>query len=231
MTRRPHRLTLTLLLVTIFTVGTVQSASAHLVADYPTPYGWKYTILSRVFKQAPTAWPDAYNARATAAMATWTNLPGSALSFSLGANASTDAWACGTAWDLLTTAPLPLGVLGAIDVCSTPNSTTRILMSSNVAYYTGASTPNPPNNPDLQASVTHELGHAHQAWGHCTDGTPGDVDPCQGNHYDSTFNAAICNASTPAQYSTMCTPALSGSNSWRRRSLETHDIDLVENMY
>jgi hypothetical protein len=128
-------------------------------------------------------------------------------------------------------ASLMPGLRGAALVCPSLNSTVRITLSTAYNWYTGASTPNPSPQVDVQAIVTHELGHAHQAWTHCTDGDADDKDPCHGNHYDPTYNGAICDLSTPANYSTMCYLVLSGTNNWRWRNLETHDVDLVESMY
>lgn len=59
----------------------------------------------------------------------------------------------------------------------------------------------------------------------------GDDDPCHGSHYDSTYNGAICDVSDLQNYHTMCAKSLSGDEKWRRRSLETHDKDLVNDMY
>lgn len=78
--------------------------------------------------------------------------------------------------------------------------------------------------------MVHELGHAHQAWHACTVGPSHEQDPCDGGHYDSSFNAPLCNASTPAQYHSMC-PSVATAESWRWRNLEDHDRDLAENMY
>lgn len=41
----------------ILVTGPVAPARAHSIDDYPTSAGWKYTILSRVFYQAPDNWP------------------------------------------------------------------------------------------------------------------------------------------------------------------------------
>lgn len=162
-------------------------------------------------------------------MARWTNLSGSSLSFSLAGDASQNGWSCGTAWDHLTTANLASGVAGDATLCSATNSTTRIRLNTDFTWYTGSSTPNPSNQYDVQATMTHELGHAHQAWAACTDG--GARDPCRGAHYDSTYNGAICNSSDPQTYHTMCAVGLPGNDKWRFRSTETHDEDLVEGMY
>lgn len=213
----------------LLVAGNVGTASAHLVSDYPA-LGWKYTVLSRVFYQAPTKWPATYNARTQDAMATWTNLSGSSLSFSLGPVATTDSWSCGTAWDLVTTdATLASGVLARTTQCSTQNNTARIRLNPDYTWYTGSATPNPSSQQDLQGVLTHELGHAHQAWGVCTDGLTND--PCRGMHYDSTYNAALCDSTNPQGYHTMCSSALAGTNGYRWRPLESHDIDLVEAMY
>lgn len=205
-------------------------AAAHSVNDYPTDAGWQYTILSRVFYQAPNDWPNGYNNRTEDAMATWTNLTGSSLSFSLAGNASTDSWSCGTNWDLVTTADLASGTYGAALLCPATNSTTRIRVNTDYTWYTGDTTPNHPNNqPDLQGTMTHELGHAHQAWEVCTNGSSSD--PCPGKHFDPSNNALVCDESDLPNYHTMCSPAPDTGETWRRRSLETHDEDLVEAMY
>jgi hypothetical protein len=204
-------------------------ASAHSVNNYPTSAGWKYTILNRVFYQAPNNWPNAYNNRAEDAMTKWTNVSGSAISFSLAGNASTDSWSCGTDWDLVTTANFTSGACGSATLCNATNSTVRIRINTDYTWYTGSTTPNPNNQPDLQATITHELGHAHQAWAECTNGASND--PCPGHHYDPSNNGLICDSSELTNYHTMCSPAPSTGETWRRRSLETHDEDLVQAMY
>lgn len=220
-----------ILLAACFSVatGATPAAFAHSVDDYPTSAGWKYTILSRVFYQAPNNWPNTYNPRTRDAMERWTDLTGSNLSFSLAGDASTDTWSCGTAWDLVTTADLLFGTYGATSLCSATNSTTRIRVNTDYSWYTGSMTPNPGNQPDLQGTMTHEFGHAHQAWAICTNGA--SEDPCPGAHFDPTYNGMICDSSDLMTYHTMCSPAPVTGETWRRRSLETHDEDLVVAMY
>jgi hypothetical protein len=102
-------------------------------------------------------------------------------------------------------------------------------MDSDVGWYTGTQSPQPGNLWDFWGVMTHELGHAHQAWIACTDGGTGD--PCDGAHYDTTNNLAICDLSgAPASFHTMCVSSGIG-NSWRLRTLEAHDRDLVESAY
>ena len=146
------------LLATIVLFAGSSVASAHSVNDYPSA-GWQYTILSRVYYQAPNDWPNGYNNRTEDAMAKWTNVSGSAISFSLAGNAASDSWSCGTGWDLVTTANLASGTLGSATLCPATNSTVRIRVNTDYTWYTGSTTPNPNNQPDLQATMTHELGH------------------------------------------------------------------------
>ena len=145
--------------------------------------------------------------------------------------AGSDSWGCGTAYDFLDLAPIDLTgkILATTTVCSATDSTVHIRFDSAETWYTGSSTPNPVGQPDAQGLVMQELGHAHQAWAKCTDGA--SKDPCQGYHYDSTFNASLCDTSNLQAYSTMCSVTPGSGQEWRWRSLETHDIDLVENMY
>jgi hypothetical protein len=205
-------------------------ARAHNISDYPGDGGWKYTILNRIFYTHPTQWPSSFNNRTDDAMAKWTSLTGSGLSQQRNGTAPTGNWSCGAAFDMLRYAFLSGPALGATLLCTPVNSTVRITMDTAANWYTGSSTPDPSNQPDFQGLITHELGHAHQAWAVCTN-DPDATDPCPGNHYDTTHNGAICDQSgMPAQYSTMCT-SVSTTNSWRWRSLETHDQDLVESAY
>lgn len=209
---------------------------AHSVNDYPGN-GWKYTSsnLTRTFLQAPNNWPNAYNARTSDAMATWTNLSGSQLSQILSGDASSDSWSCASSsHNLVTTASIAGSTIAQTTTCIAQNSPVRIRLDTNETWYTAASTPNPANQRDLQAVMTHELGHAHQAWLVCTDG--GTSDPCEGKHFDPTNNGAICDAQDLPNFHTMCggasgNPPLGGSEQWRARSIETHDRDLVEAMY
>jgi len=218
------------LLVSGFTVGFMVAAtvgaSAHSIGDYPSN-GWQYTILNRVFYTAPNNWQTSFNARTDAAMATWTGLSGSNLSQQRGGVAASDSWACGAAYDLLAYESIPSGALASTTVCTPVNSTVRIRMKTGVSWYTGSSTPNSSGTYDFQGFMTHELGHAHQAWMFCTSGSS---EPCPGGHYDTTYNLPLCDTSTPAQIHTMCR-SVSTTNSWRWRSLETHDRDLVEGAY
>jgi hypothetical protein len=203
---------------------------AHSVVDYPAQ-GWKYSpsLRNRIYFQAPTIWPNGYNARTVDAMTRWNNLGGSGLTFSLAGDAASDSWSCGTSWDHLMTADLMSGTLASTAQCEDENSTARIRVNTDYSWYTGSSTPNPANQRDLQGVLTHELGHAHQAWGSCTDGS--DDDPCHGMHFDSTYNGAICDSLDFQGYHTMCQFALGGTNGYRWRSTETHDEDVVEDMY
>lgn len=204
------------------------SASGHSVTDYPS-FGWKYTVLSRVFYTHPTKWPSTFNTRTDAAMAAWNALAGSNLGISRGGTAPSNSWACGSSYDVLTR--LSLGnAYAATSVCSPANSTTRIAVNNGTyTYYTGTSTPNPSTQVDLQGIISQEFGHAQQAWNFCTDGGSGD--PCAGEHYDTTYNAAICDiVNAPALYSTMCA-TISIAESWRERTLEVHDVDLIEALY
>jgi len=208
-----------------------KSSLAHSVADYPA-LGWKYGVLTRVFYQAPTDWPNSFNARTVDAMDRWTNITGSAISFSLAGGAGSDSWtACSSGHDFLTMMDLSTLALAATTVCSVPETPTRIALNTDHSWYTGDSTPNPSTQKDVEAIVTHELGHSHQAWLTCTDGDPDNQDPCEGNHYDSAHNGAICDTNDPPTHSTMCTVAPSGNQQYRWRTLEAHDIDLVQAMY
>lgn len=218
---------LTVLLAGLLLMTNLPMAGAHSVTDYPA-YGWQYSITSRVFYQAPNNWPNGYNARTEDAMTKWNNVTSSNLSFSLAGNASSDSWGCGTDWDLVTTANLS-GTYGDATLCPATNSTTRIRVNTDYSWYTGSSTPNPNNQPDLQATMTHELGHTHQAWHLCTSGGPDD--PCPGHHFDPSNNGLICDSGDLPNYATMCSPAPSTGEMWRLRSLETHDKDLVQAMY
>lgn len=209
-----------------FVTATSWGASAHSVSDYPS-HGWQYTILNRVFYTAPNNWQSSFNARTDAAMATWTGLTGSNLSQQRGGQAASDSWVCGTSYDFLSYTAIPSGALAQTEVCITVNSTVRVTMSNATSWYTGSSTPNPSGTYDFQGLITHELGHAHQAWMFCTSGS---AEPCPGGHYDTTYNSALCDTSTPAQLHTMCR-TVSQANSWRERTVETHDRDLVEAAY
>jgi len=113
--------------------------------------------------------------------------------------------------------------------CWAVNSTARILVDPTPNWWTDSSTPNPVAREDFQGAITHELGHALQAWGRCTDGD--SQDPCHGMHYDTQYNGLICDSSAYATYSTMCQLAPYGDDYWRIRSLEEHDKDLVQGMY
>ncbi len=208
-------------------VGSALSASAHMINEYPSGNGWKYTILNRVFRTAPNLWQTSYNTRVDAAMATWTALAGSSLSQQRGSQAASDTWMCGTAYDFLVSETPPNGSLASTTLCVAANSTVRIRVNPSATWYTGSTTPNPAGTYDLQGLLSHELGHAHQAWQVCTMGT---MEPCPGGHYDTTNNFPLCDTSTPAQLHTMCR-SISQANSWRWRSLETHDRDLAEFAY
>jgi len=218
------------LLATGFVAGFVAAASvgasAHSVNDYPSN-GWKYTITTRTFRTAPNDWQSTFNARTDAAMATWTALGGSNLVQQRGGVATSDNWVCGTGYDFLRYAAIPSGSAGQTQVCQAVNSTVQITMKNPANWYTGSSTPNPANTTDFQGIIAHELGHAHQAWMFCTSGSG---EPCPGGHYDTTYNLPLCDTGTPAQLHTMCR-SVTAANSWRQRSLETHDVDLVEAMY
>jgi hypothetical protein len=159
-----------------------RAASAHSVDDYPAN-GWQYTILSRVYYQAPNNWPNGLNARTNDAMASWNALSGSALHLDLSGNAPSDSWSCGTSYDFVTQLQLMNGGVAATSTCVTATSTVRIALDPDVSFHTGKPTPNPANQEDLQAVMTHELGHAHQAWIVCTNG--GNGDPCPGAHFDA----------------------------------------------
>lgn len=203
--------------------------SAHQVAQYPTSAGWKYTVLNRVFYQAPTDWPNAYNARTQDAMATWTDLNHAEISFLLGGDAPDNNWSCGTSYDFLKETDVPAPGKMSTTVCNAFNSTTRIKVDPVGGWYTGVSTPEPIFDNDFQGFITHEFGHALQAWDHCTDGNVNDTDPCEGAHYDTTYNGLICDGYRPAISSTMCQSAAEPSS--QDRSLEEHDRDLVNDMY
>jgi hypothetical protein len=149
------------------------------------------------------------------------------LSQQRGGQAASNTWVCGTSYDLLIREAPSGGAAASTTVCGAVNSTVRIRVNPSYTWYTGSSTPNPSGTTDLQGLITHELGHAHQAWIVCTSGT---AEPCPGGHYDTTFNFPLCDTSTPAQLHTMCR-SVSMANSWRIRSLETHDRDLVEAAY
>lgn len=218
------------LLVSGFMVGFVIAgavgASAHSISDYPSN-GWQYTILNRVFYTAPNNWNSSFNRGTDAGMARWTGLAGSNLSQQRNGTAPSNSWACGTAYDFITRESIPSGALASTTVCMPVNSTVRIRISTGVSWHTGSSTPNPSGTYDFEGFVTHELGHAHQAWMFCTSGSG---EPCPGGHYDTTHNFPLCDTSTPAQLHTMCR-SVSSANSWRWRSLEAHDRDLVEAAY
>lgn len=209
-----------------FVTASSLGASAHSISAYPSN-GWQYTILNRVFYTAPNWWQSSFNARTDAAMATWTGLAGSNLSQQRAGSAAFDTWVCGASYDFLVWGGIPSGSLAQTQVCLPVNSTVKITMKTDVSWYTGSSTPNPAGTYDFQGFITHELGHAHQAWMFCTSGSG---EPCQGGHYDTTWNPVECNTSTPAQLHTMCR-SVSPTNSWRWRSLEAHDRDLVEAAY
>lgn len=226
---RKHSRILVVFVVSLI-VGLSSSAHAHNVADYPA-YGWKYTILSRVFYQSPSGWPNTYNARTTDAMQSWNNVSSMSLTRSLAGNAPSDTWMCGASFDFLKTATaLAHNVVARTTACPTTNSTVRIqLNTADYDFYNGSVTPNPAGTQDLQGNMTHELGHGLQAWGFCTDGSP--QDPCAGAEYDPIFNFAICNPSDMPSFSTMCIGGIDDFKTWRLRSLETHDTDLPQAMY
>jgi len=207
-------------------------AFAHNVSDYPAN-GWQYSpsLYTRNFYTAPVSWPTDWNARADDAMATWTAVAGDGLVFNRAGVAGQDAgWVCGDSYDFLNDAETQNGVLAATTLCPDSNSTVRMRFNvEDYDWYHGASTPNTSTLWDMQGVMTHELGHVHQAWAVCTSGGP--FDPCPGNHYDSTYNGAICDSSDLANSSTMCQDLFTIAASWRERTLETHDEDLAAGMY
>jgi hypothetical protein len=215
-------------------LGIMMPAFAHHVSDYPSHYGWKYTSgnYNRVFYTAPVSWPDNWNARADDAMAAWTAIPNNALSFSRGGDAAQDAgWVCGSSFDFLTTNLMDPALLAETTPCAPQNSTVRIKFNTYFYdWYHGASTPNTSTLWDVQGVLTHELGHANQAWSVCSDDDPGG-DPCPGAHYDTSFNSAICDLSDQGHSSTMCYNGFDRQFSWYMRSLEPHDKDLPAEMY
>lgn len=222
--------TIGLLLVAGLLVSQAAVAGAHSVADYPA-YGWKYTILTRVFYQAPNAWPDRFNAPTSAMMDDWNAIGSMNLVRSLAGNASTGTWSCGTSFDLVRTDNnMPAGIGMTTTLCNDLNSTVRIRVNTgDYTWYTGSSTPNPQGEADFRGSIKHELGHALQAWGVCTS-FPTDVDPCPGGHFDPANDPARCDLSDMLSYHTMCY-SIPEASTWRQRTLETHDIDLAQAMY
>lgn len=227
MTRNAIRCaSLTLLMI----LGQTSTATAHSVSDYPS-FGWQYTILNRVFYKAPNAWPDRFTNPTSAMMDDWNAIGSMNLVRSLAGDASTGSWSCGTSFDLVRTDnTMPAGVYMSTTVCSATNSTTRIRVNTgDFDWYTDSSTPNPSGQADLRGVMKHELGHALQAWVFCTN-NPDNDDPCPGAHYDPTYNAALCDTSDWPGYHTMCS-SVQESQTWRWRTLETHDIDLPQAMY
>jgi hypothetical protein len=208
-------------------------AAAHTPSDYP--YEWTYSVTSRVFyykASYPTGWP---RDRFVDAMAKWNNVSGASLTFSAGGAAQASDSSCGPR-DIISEQHIDgVGHNLAITVtCSTPNSTVHILVDEDDPFDNGAGTPNDPAKWDLQSTLTHELGHATRGWVLCTSpDSPGDPDPCHGKHYDDSFNNPICDINDPQNFSTMCysSPPLPKVDSWRKRSLETHDEDIFAAAY
>jgi hypothetical protein len=210
-------------------------ASAHQPSDYPGVGGWKYTYLNRVFYQSPTTWPNSYNARTNDAMAHWNNVSGSALTFDLAGNAASNGWNCDTDHDLLKSGDLDGLAYAETGTCEASQTPVRITVNSVNGFYffTGADPDNMPSGyVDLEGVLTHEFGHALRGWGQCQhpDDPDEDVDPCHGSHYDSQINGLICDQSDWQAYATMCW-GIPKNETWRNRSLEAHDRDLVAAKY
>lgn len=210
------------------------TAGAHQPADYP--FAWTYTITNRVFFQGnPNIWPGAaWDARAEDAMGRWNAVSGVPLTFSLGGNADPEDVACGDR-DLMEYGDVdgPGGFIGVTIWCSAMNSTVQIVIDSDDnPWYSGAATPNDSNKWDLQGLLTHEFGHATRGWLKCVAPDQNKTkDPCSGMHYDSAHNGLICDKADLSNYSTMCDSMPSKVESWRTRSLETHDKDILQNAY
>ena len=208
-------------------------ALAHTPSDYP--YAWTYSITSRVFYYKsgyPTGWP---RDRFVDAMAKWNNVSGASLTFSVGGAAQSSDSVCGPR-DIINENPIDQAGhnLALTYFCSTPNSTVLIVIDEDDNFDNGAATPNDSSKWDLQGTLTHELGHATRGWMLCTPpDQPLDPDPCHGQHYDDVTNGQICDIGDAQNFSTMCyaDPPLPKVNSWRRRSLETHDEDIFAAAY
>ncbi len=132
-------------------------------------------------------------------------------------------------WDLVTKQDFAGNGIMYTAGCSTFNSTVKIMVSDSAPIDAGRATPNDPSQYDLQGGLEHELGHAARGWEDCTDGTS---DPqCEGDHFDTVHNAAICDSDNLQDWSTMCWKYPSKADSWKLRSLEDHDVDTMAAAY
>jgi hypothetical protein len=152
-------------------------------------------------------------------------------SFSAGAGGDRNVtWgSCSQTWDSFIFTPWPNSVYAVTGNCGS-QGVFMVGLNSNLTWYT-ATDQNPSNKPSLVGVATHELGHASNGWNLCTDGLTSD--PCQGKHFDNTYNTVqhLCNVSSyPAIFHTMCFEAPT-SETWRWKSLETHDIDTFQSAY
>jgi hypothetical protein len=209
------------------------TANAHFPPNYP--FAWTYTILSRVFYKAnPTSWPGGnWNDRVEDAMAHWNSVSGVPLTFSLAGNAQPFDEECG-ARNLVRYGGVdgPGGFYGVTAWCPALNSTVEITIDqADAPFDAGASTPNASNKWDVEGVFTHEFGHATRGWLKCVaPDQEKKKDPCEGMHYDPVHNGQICDSSSWGAYSTMCA-SIPRAESWRLRSLEEHDEDILKSAY